>query len=63
MINTTELVRELIYQIRLGEDSSYEFKSLVIKGQKVESPQRDSIADELAAFANSSGEEWTGGSF
>jgi len=55
MINTTELVRELIYQIRLGEDSSYEFKSLVIKGQKVESPQRDSIADELAAFANSSG--------
>ncbi|MGZ5622287.1 MAG: RNA-binding domain-containing protein [Methylobacter sp.] len=55
MINTTELVRELIYQIRLGEDSSYEFKSLIIKGQKVESPQRDSIADELAAFANSSG--------
>lgn len=55
MINTTELVRELIYQIRLGEDSSYEFKSLTVKGQKVESPQRDSIADELAAFANSSG--------
>ncbi len=55
MINTTELVRELIYQIRLGKDSSYEFKSLIIKGQKVESPQRDSIADELAAFANSGG--------
>jgi len=55
MINTTELMRELIYQIRLGEDSGYEFKSLVIKGQKVESPQRDSIADELAAFANGSG--------
>ncbi|MEQ1527822.1 MAG: ATP-binding protein [Methylococcales bacterium] len=55
MINTTELIRELIYQIRLGEDSGYEFKSLVIKGQKVESPQRDSIADELAAFANGSG--------
>ncbi|MCK9395476.1 MAG: putative DNA binding domain-containing protein [Methylobacter sp.] len=55
MINTTELVRELIYQIRLGEDSSYEFKSLIIKGQKVESPQRDSIADELSAFANSGG--------
>ncbi|MDD2800235.1 MAG: ATP-binding protein [Methylococcales bacterium] len=55
MINTTELMRELIYQIRLGEDSGYEFKTLVIKGQKVESPQRDSIADELAAFANGSG--------
>ncbi|MDP3333001.1 MAG: ATP-binding protein [Methylococcaceae bacterium] len=55
MINTTELIRELIYQIRLGEDSGYEFKTLVIKGQKVESPQRDSIADELAAFANGSG--------
>jgi predicted HTH transcriptional regulator len=55
MINTTELVRELIYQIRLGEDSNYEFKSLTIKGQKVESPQRGSVADELAAFANASG--------
>lgn len=55
MINTTELIRELIYQIRLGEDSGYEFKSLAIRGQKVESPQRDSIADELAAFANGSG--------
>jgi ATP-dependent DNA helicase RecG len=55
MIGTTELTRELIYQIRLGEDSSYEFKSLIIRGQRVESPQRDSVADEVAAFANSSG--------
>lgn len=26
MIDTTELVRELVYQLRLGEDSAYEFK-------------------------------------
>ncbi|MCW3481621.1 putative DNA binding domain-containing protein [Neisseriaceae bacterium JH1-16] len=55
MINTTELVRELIYQIRLGEDSAYEFKSITIKGNKVEQPHRDSVADELAAFANGNG--------
>lgn len=55
MINTTELIRELIYQIRLGEDSGYEFKTLVIEGGKVKSPQRDSVADEVAAFANGSG--------
>ncbi|HJW57563.1 MAG TPA: RNA-binding domain-containing protein, partial [Burkholderiaceae bacterium] len=55
MINTTELVRELIYQIRLGEDSAYEFKAIVMKGDKVAEPQRDSVADELAAFANGNG--------
>lgn len=55
MIATTDLVRELIYQIRLGEDSAYEFKSITLKGNKVESPHRDSVADELAAFANARG--------
>lgn len=55
MIDTTDLVRELIYQIRLGEDSAYEFKSLTIKGKKVDQPGRDSVADELAAFANARG--------
>lgn len=55
MIDTTDLIRELIYQIRLGEDSAYEFKSIAIKGNKVEQPHRDSIADELAAFANARG--------
>ncbi|GAB6139673.1 ATP-binding protein [Methylosoma difficile] len=55
MIKTIELVRELVYQIRLGEDTGYEFKALVIEGGKVKSPQRDSIADEVAAFANGSG--------
>lgn len=55
MIDTTDLVRELLYQVRLGEDSAYEFKSVTIKGNKVDQPGRDSIADELAAFANASG--------
>lgn len=55
MIDTTDLIRELIYQIRLGEDSAYEFKSLTVKGKKVETPHKDGIADELAAFANARG--------
>ena len=55
MIDTTDLIRELIYQIRLGEDSAYEFKSVTIKGEKVTAPHRDSVADELAAFANANG--------
>jgi hypothetical protein len=29
MRTTTDLIRDLIYQIRLGEDSGYEFKGLV----------------------------------
>ena len=55
MIDTTDLIRELVYQVRLGEDSAYEFNSLTIKGKRVEQPHRDSIADELAAFANANG--------
>ena len=55
MIDTTDLVRELLYQVRLGEDSAYEFKSLTIKSNKVDQPGRDSVADELAAFANAGG--------
>ena len=55
MIDTTQLVRELTYQIRLGEDSAYEFKSVIVKGKKIEAPGRDDTADGLAAFANASG--------
>lgn len=55
MITTTDLVRDLVYQIRLGEDSGYEFKAVSVNGKRVESPQRDSVADEVAAFANSGG--------
>lgn len=55
MIDTTELVRELVYQLRLGEDSAYEFKAIEFNGNKIKSPHRDGIADEIAAFANTSG--------
>jgi len=50
-----KLVRELLYQIRLGEDSSYEFKQVVIRGSKIEGPRQDSLADEMSAFANTKG--------
>ena len=39
-------------RIRLGEDSSLELKNLKYKGDKVSSPHPFSIADELAAMAN-----------
>jgi ATP-dependent DNA helicase RecG len=55
MINTTDLVRELVYQIRLGEDSAYEFKSVLVRGDRVEQPHGHGVADELAALANANG--------
>ena len=55
MIDTTQLVRELTYQIRLGEDSAHEFKRVTIRDGRGAAPGRDSTADELAAFANASG--------
>lgn len=50
-----KLVRELLYQIRLGEDSSYEFKKVTFKGKKVDGPTQKDLADEVAAFANTKG--------
>lgn len=47
--------RELLYKIRLGEDSDIEFKAVRIEGNKIKGPHRDSLADEIAAFANTSG--------
>lgn len=55
MTPTAELTRELLYQIRLGEDSAFEFKRIAFKGGKLVEPNPDSLADELAAFANASG--------
>lgn len=43
---------ELQRQIGLGEDSSLELKDLRFKGGKVNDPHRSSMADELAAMAN-----------
>ncbi len=46
---------ELLEKIRLGEDSFLELKDVRFAGPKVSAPHRDSLADELAAFANSQG--------
>ena len=42
-------------QMRLGEDSRWEFKEIEFAGDVPKSPRRDDIADELAAFANTDG--------
>ena len=49
MFNTVE---ELLKQISLGEDSSLELKDLRYKGTQIIEPNRNSMADELAAMAN-----------
>ena len=46
---------EINRQIRLGEDSHWEFKEIVFAGNKPKNPNRDDLADELAAFANTDG--------
>ena len=55
MIDSTEIVRELLYQIRLGEDSAYEFKEVKFDKNKIQAPHGDSMANEIAAFANTAG--------
>ena len=44
---------DLRRRIRLGEDSILEFKAVVVSGGSVAAPDRNAIADELAALANS----------
>lgn len=44
---------ELLRQIRLGEDSTLELKTLRFQGDRVVGPKRDDLADEFAAIANS----------
>ena len=48
-------VEELARRIRLGEDSALELKSINVAGDRVYSPRRDGLADELAALANGRG--------
>lgn len=48
----TEGTAELLSQIALGEDSRLELKELRFSKGKVQSPHRQSMADELAAMAN-----------
>lgn len=46
---------ELLEKIRLGEDSFLELKEVRFAGGKVRGPGQDSLADEIAAFANTRG--------
>ncbi|MCL2101341.1 MAG: hypothetical protein FWH22_06470 [Fibromonadales bacterium] len=50
MLNTTE---NLLKAIELGEDTYLELKDLRFDGNQVGEPHRNSMADELAAMANS----------
>ncbi len=57
MFDTKE---DLLAQIRLGEDSRLELKAVKFRGDRVAGPHADGLADEMAAFANSSGAScWT----
>lgn len=54
-MNREKLAQELLFHIRLGEDSSIEFKEVRFAGNRPTSPNRDSMAHEIAAFANGQG--------
>ena len=47
--------QEIARQLRLGEDSRWEFKQIEFSGSRPKSPSRDDWADEIAAFANTVG--------
>ncbi len=47
--------KELLAKIQLGESTFLEYKEVRFAGGRIRSPHRDSLADELAAFANSRG--------
>ena len=47
--------KEVLDQIKAGEDSRWEFKQVEFAGRKLRSPKRDVLADEIAAFANARG--------
>jgi predicted HTH transcriptional regulator len=47
-----ENTAEIIKRISLGEDSVLELKTVEFSGDKVTGPHRNSMADELAAMAN-----------
>ena len=47
--------QDIARQLRLGEDSQWEFKQIAFSGTRPTSPRRDDLADEIAAFANANG--------
>jgi ATP-dependent DNA helicase RecG len=52
MFNTKE---ELLSKIRIVEDARIELKAVTFLGKRVSGSHPDVLADEIAAFANSSG--------
>lgn len=46
---------KLLRHIRLGEDSAWAFKSVNVTQGRITYPNKDDLADELCAFANSRG--------
>ena len=46
---------DIARQLQLGEDSQWEFKQVEFSGNRLTSPRRDSLADEIAALANTDG--------
>ena len=46
---------DIARQLRLGEDSHWEFKQIEFAGNHPKSPTRHDLADEIAAFANADG--------
>lgn len=51
MLNATQILKK----IKTGENSGVEFKEARIHKGKVSTPHRESLSDELAAFANQAG--------
>ena len=48
-------VEEIESKLRSGEDSCWEFKQVKFAGNRPKAPTRDDWANEIAAFANSTG--------
>ncbi len=46
---------ELLRRIRLGEDSSLEFKNIRFEGGRIGGPSRKKLANEMSSMANSKG--------
>ena len=46
---------EIRSQLQLAEDSTWEFKAIEFGGNRPRSPNREDLADEIAAFANGDG--------
>lgn len=54
-VDREKLIKELLYHIRLGEDSSIEFKQVEFDGDRMRAPNHEKMAHEIAAFANGQG--------